>query len=44
VRLYNTELRTYPGVLWAKILYATSKPMADFSVADDVKRNPQVKF
>jgi LemA protein len=44
VRLYNTELRTYPGVIWAKLLYATSKPMAEFSVAEDVKRNPQVRF
>jgi LemA protein len=44
VRLYNTELRTYPGVFWAKLLYASNKPMAEFSVADDVKRNPQVKF
>ena len=44
VRVYNTELKTFPGVIWAKVLYATSKPMAEFSVAEDVKRNPQVKF
>jgi len=44
VRIYNTELRTLPGVIWAKLLYSTSKPMAEFSVAEDVKRNPQVKF
>jgi LemA protein len=44
VRLYNTELKTYPGAIWAKLLYASNKPMAEFSVAEDVKRNPQVKF
>ena len=44
VRVYNTELRTFPGVIWAKLLYAGSKPMAEFTVAQDVRRNPQVKF
>jgi LemA protein len=44
VRIYNTELKTFPGVVWAKVLYATNKPMAEFSVAEDIKRNPQVKF
>ena len=44
VRLYNTELKTYPGIWWAKLLYANSKPMAEFTVTDDAKRNPQVKF
>jgi LemA protein len=44
VRLYNTELKTFPGVIWAKMLYANNKPMAEFTVAEDVRRNPQVKF
>jgi LemA protein len=44
VRTYNTELRTFPGVIWAKLLYSGNKPMAEFSVAQDLKRNPQVKF
>ncbi len=44
VRVYNTELKTLPGVIWAKLLYSGNKPMAEFSVAEDVKRNPQVKF
>jgi hypothetical protein len=30
--------------MWAKLLYSASKPMAEFSVAEDLKRNPQVKF
>jgi LemA protein len=44
VRIYNTELKTLPGSIWAKLLYAGNRPMAEFSVAEDVRRNPQVKF
>src|SRR5262249_45619653 len=44
VRVYNTELRTFPGVIWASTLYRSDKPMETFTVADDVKRPPQVKF
>ena len=44
VRLYNTELKTLPGSIWAKVLYSGNKPMAEFTVAEDVRRNPQVKF
>jgi LemA protein len=44
VRIYNTELRTVPGVIWYKFLYASNKPMETFSVAEDVQRTPQVKF
>ena len=44
VRVYNTELRTFPGVLWAKTLYSGHKPMETFTVAEDVKRPPPVKF
>jgi len=44
VRAFNTELRTFPGILWAKSLYSGQKPMEPFSVAEDVKRAPPVKF
>jgi LemA protein len=44
VRAYNTELRTFPGVLWAKTLYSGHKPMETFTVTEDVKRPPAVKF
>jgi LemA protein len=44
VRVYNTELRTVPGVFWYKLLYSSNKPMETFSVAEDVQRTPQVKF
>jgi LemA protein len=44
VRLYNTELRTFPGVLWASTLHRSAKPMQTFTVAEDTIKNPQVKF
>jgi len=44
VRRYNTELRTFPGVMWASTLYRNNKPMETFTVAEDVTRPPQVKF
>ncbi len=46
VRLYNTELRTFPGRLWAATLYADATPMVPFTVADEdaVARPPAVKF
>lgn len=44
VRAYNTELKTFPGVLWASTLYRNNKPMAEFTVADDVAKRPDVKF
>src|SRR5579864_7671186 len=44
VRTYNTELETFPGVIWASTLYKSRKPMQEFTVAEDLKQPPQVKF
>jgi LemA protein len=44
VRVYNTELRTLPGSLWASTFYRGNKPMETFTVAEDVRRAPSVKF
>jgi LemA protein len=44
VRQYNTELRTFPGLIWASTVYRSNKPMETFTVSEDVKRPPQVKF
>lgn len=44
VRAYNTELRTFPGVLWAMIFFRSAKPMAEFTAGDDAQKPPQVKF
>ena len=44
VRKYNTELRTFPGRLWAMTLYSGSQPMQNFTIAEDLSRAPTVKF
>jgi LemA protein len=44
VRQYNTELKTFPGVLWASTLYKSNKPMQEFAAAEELKQPPQVKF
>ena len=44
VRVYNTELRTFPGRIWAMILYSGNKPMEEFTIADSAKAVPGVKF
>jgi LemA protein len=44
VREYNTELRTFPGLIWASTLYRSAKPMETFTVPDEMRRPPQVKF
>jgi LemA protein len=42
VQSYNTEVRTFPGRLWAMIYGA--KPMATFTTTEENQRPPQVKF
>ena len=44
VRAYNTELKSFPGVIWASTLYRSYKPMETFTVAEDVTKPPTVKF
>ncbi len=44
VQAYNTELRTFPGRLWASTLYASNKPMAEFTASADAATAPKVKF
>lgn len=44
VRAYNTELRTFPGILWAATVFRSNKPMAEFAANDDAQKPPQVKF
>jgi LemA protein len=44
VRAYNTELRTFPGVLWASTFFRANKPMAEFAANDNAQSPPQVKF
>jgi LemA protein len=42
VQTYNTEVRTFPGRLWAS--FYSAKPMATFTTTDDNQRAPSVKF
>src|SRR4051812_29313735 len=44
VRVYNTDLKTFPGVLWAATFFRNNKPMADFTATDNAQSPPQVKF
>jgi LemA protein len=44
VRMYNTELRTFPGRLWAMFLYSGNKPMETFTVDEEKTRTPEVNF
>jgi len=44
VRVYNTTLKTFPGVLWASTLFRSNKPMAEFAAGETAQTPPQVKF
>ena len=44
VRVYNTELKTYPGIWWAQFLYPQNKPMANFTVEAQDTEVPKVNF
>jgi LemA protein len=44
VRAYNTALRTFPTVLWAKLVFTGNKPMAEFTASEGSDKPPPVKF
>ncbi len=44
VRAYNTALRTFPTVLWAKTAFSGNKPMAEFTASEGSEKPPTVKF
>jgi LemA protein len=44
VRAYNTALRTFPTVIWAKTAFSGEKPMAEFAANEGASTPPQVKF
>jgi LemA protein len=44
VQAYNTELRTFPGVIWAGTVYRSAQPMAAFTANDAAQQAPAVKF
>lgn len=44
VQAYNTELKTFPGLLWAATLYRSNKPMETFTISEEQMQVPKVKF
>ena len=44
VRIYNTELKTFPGAIWHAILYRDRQPMQQLQVEPAKTEVPQVDF
>jgi LemA protein len=44
VRAFNTALRTFPTVIWAKTAFSGERPMAEFAAATGGETPPPVKF
>lgn len=44
VRVYNTELTTFPGRLWKTALYPSAKEMATFDIPAEEQKTPKVDF
>ncbi len=44
VQDYNTTLRVFPTLIWAKTFYSSEKPMALFSATAAAQAAPQVNF
>ncbi len=44
VRDYNTTLKTFPSIVWAKTLQSGYKPMQPFTAAQGTEKAPVVKF
>ncbi|WP_159729902.1 LemA family protein [Methylosinus sp. Ce-a6] len=43
-REFNTSLRTFPTILWAKTVFAGTKPLAEFAASAGAEQAPTVKF
>jgi LemA protein len=44
VRVYNTQLKTFPGIIWASTVFRSNKPMAEFAANETAQTPPPVKF
>ena len=44
VRVYNTEINTFPGRLWKSIMYSGAKDMATFDIPAEETKAPRVDF
>src|SRR5882757_3810966 len=44
VRVYNTELTTFPGRICRSVMYASSQPLATFDIPAQEQQTPKVDF
>ena len=44
VRVYNTEIVTFPGRIWRSVMYPASQPMATFDITPQETQTPRVDF
>jgi LemA protein len=44
VRVYNTEITTFPGRIWRSVMYASAQPMATFDITPQEQQTPRVDF
>jgi LemA protein len=44
VRIYNTELTTFPGRIWRSVMYPSSQVMATFDIPPAEMQTPRVDF
>ena len=44
VRVYNTSLRTFPALIWAKFWFTDNEPFQNFTVPEDRIQVPEVNF
>ena len=44
VRVYNTEITTFPGRIWRSVMYPSAKEMATFDIAAEEMKAPKVDF
>ncbi len=44
VRVFNTSLRTFPTLIWAKTFFSGTKPMAEFTATEGSQTPPKVSF
>jgi LemA protein len=44
VRIYNTEITTFPGRIWRSVMYPSAKEMATFDIPAEEMKVPKVDF
>ncbi|MGE0849001.1 MAG: LemA family protein [Hyphomicrobiaceae bacterium] len=44
VRVFNTEITTFPGRIWRSIMYPSTQQMATFDIAPTEMQTPRVDF